>query len=108
LNGQVSCAAENCAYNSKGNCSASNISVNGGNATSGHETFCKTFTMNNSSPSFQNNVSFSSDPNTQIACSAQNCLYYDNQVCNAPNVSIMSSLSTSPIQTECQTFIPRH
>ncbi|HHV64294.1 MAG TPA: DUF1540 domain-containing protein, partial [Peptococcaceae bacterium] len=75
-------------------------------------TYCSTFSLDNegeASLKYLNNDNnynyFITSP--EVECTAINCEYNQGEICYAPHVKIVSAIATAPIQTECQTFIPR-
>ena len=93
------CSSSNCSFNKGGNCYASNIKVEGFDASITPETYCNTF-KDSAEFGFSNNADPASLTNTQnISCSAENCSYNSCGGCNASHVDINFS------NNSCETFI---
>lgn len=110
---ELKCAAKKCVFNLKEYCTAPEIHVNGGDTMGGRFTYCDTF----SERDYDDEASLRHlDKNTnyhyfisdsEVECSAYNCIYNEGEECHAPYVKILGAIATAPIQTECQTFFPR-
>jgi len=109
---ELRCEAEKCVYNLNRLCTAPEIQVNGGDTMGGRFTYCSTFAMDGDGKASlkhlnnDNNYNFFIN-NPEVECSAVNCEYNQREMCYAPHVKIVSEVATAPVQTECQTFIPR-
>jgi len=112
MNPELRCEAKKCVYNLKRFCTAPGIKVKGEDTMGGRFTYCSTFDLygdNEASLRYADKNSnynyFINNP--EIACTARNCEYNQRGQCYAPYVKIVSGIATAPVQTECQTFIPR-
>lgn len=109
---ELRCEAEKCVYNLNRLCTAPEIQVNGGDTMGGRFTYCSTFAIDGDGEASlkhlnnDNNYNFFIN-NPEVECSAVNCEYNQREMCYAPHVKIVSEVATAPVQTECQTFIPR-
>ncbi|MGI6449686.1 MAG: DUF1540 domain-containing protein [Desulfitobacteriia bacterium] len=109
---ELRCEAEKCVFNLERICTASEILVRGEDTMGGRFTYCSTFSLDDdreASLKYLNNDNnynvFITSP--EVECTAINCEYNQGEMCYAPHVKIVSAVATAPIQTECQTFIPR-
>jgi hypothetical protein len=119
MDNKLKCDAKTCAHNFNELCDASVIHVNGGNTHSGDNTFCDTYAVRSvgNYAAGLNNVNVAGsfaqaftnklvmDP--KVYCTAMNCVYNENQVCDAAMLKIVGPDSTIPEQTECNTFYPQ-
>lgn len=109
---ELRCEAEKCVFNLSEICTAPEIQVNGEDTMGGRFTYCSTFAISDNRKAFSSHLNNDKNDNIfitnpEVECSAINCEYNQGEMCNARNVKIVSGISTVPIQTECQTFIPR-
>lgn len=115
--GNLSCSAGNCVNNINGLCSANKINVAGISANASIDTQCETFSEKGFVNSFKNlsnmnlpgeirqifnNNSVQMSP--EIKCSAINCVYNVNRVCNANDIVIYGTGAASSEGTQCETF----
>lgn len=108
---ELRCEAKKCVYNLERICTAPEILVRGEDTMGGRFTYCSTFSDEGDEASLRN---WNCDNNynffitsPEVECTAINCEYNQREMCYAPHVKIVSAIATAPIQTECQTFIPR-
>jgi hypothetical protein len=109
---QLRCEAQKCVYNLEEKCTAPEIEVHGNETMGGRFTYCSTFNLeDNGEASFKhlnNDSNYNVLTNSpEVECTAMNCEYNQRELCYAPFVKIVSGVSAAPIQTECQTFIPK-
>lgn len=116
---QLKCDAVNCVYNRSRLCSAENIEVQGGQTMGGDATFCGTFNSKtvgnymsslgnmNYSESLKQVVSDEPVMDPMVHCTAVNCTYNSDKLCQADQVEIRNEVSSTAEETECQTFYPR-
>jgi hypothetical protein len=109
---ELHCEAEKCVFNLKELCTAPEIQVNGEDTMGGRFTYCSTFATDGDGKASLKHLNKDDNynffiTNPEVECSAVNCEYNQREMCYAPYVKIVSGIATAPIQTECQTFIPR-
>lgn len=98
MESNLSCLANNCAFNKSGSCYATHIKVEGFDASITPETYCDTF-RNGNSFSLSNYTEETCLTNTNdISCSATNCMYNEHGECDASHVQINFE------NASCETF----
>jgi hypothetical protein len=112
MNTELRCEAKKCVYNLERFCTAPRIKVKGEDTMGGRFTYCSTFNLDGDGEASwrhaDKNINYNYFINSpEIICTAQNCEYNQREMCHASYVKIVSGIATAPIQTECQTFIPR-
>lgn len=101
MGSNLHCLATNCAFNKTGSCYASQIKVEGFDASVTPETFCDTF-RDKDNFNMTNYHGDESLTNTQnISCTAKNCTYNCYGSCNASHVDINFENSS------CETFVSK-
>ena len=119
MDNKLKCDAVNCVHNFNHLCAAEEIQIQGAHTMGGRFTYCDTF----HSRSLGNYVSSLTNTNfngvlnqfftdeqvmaPKVLCNAVNCIYNSSNECEADNLQIVSEISTTAEQTECQTFYPR-
>lgn len=109
---ELRCEAEKCVYNLNESCTAPGILVEGEDTMGGRFTYCSTFAVEGDDNASLKNLNNDNNYNffitsPEVECTAKNCEYNQREMCYAPHVTIVSGIASAPIQTECQTFIPR-
>ncbi|MEF9992434.1 MAG: DUF1540 domain-containing protein [Romboutsia sp.] len=101
MQSNLSCLANNCAFNKAGNCYASHIKIEGFDAAITPETYCDTFKNNTAFDlsNYYGDTSLTSSQN--VSCSANNCMFNINGGCGA------SYLDINFENTSCETFKSR-
>ena len=98
---KIYCNEVNCAHNYNHDCHAGNIHIRGISAVRTSDTTCSTY--------FADSVGFFTSvievghytTPEDIICEANNCIYYKDSNCTAPDVNINSHFSS------CETFQPK-
>lgn len=94
----LKCAAENCTYNSNGDCYAGGIRIDGKNATTTCNTRCISFEPKTKS-SMKNALNATNIVSTSnIECKAVKCRFNKSELCNANFVKINAH------NESCETF----
>jgi hypothetical protein len=109
---ELRCEAKKCVYNLNELCTAPEIIVRGEDTMGGRFTYCSTFALDDNDKASLKHLNNDNNYNffinsPEVECTAVNCEYNQREMCYAPHVKIVSAIATAPIQTECQTFIPR-
>ncbi|MGL5346644.1 MAG: DUF1540 domain-containing protein [Peptostreptococcaceae bacterium] len=101
MKSNLSCMANNCAFNKAGSCYASHIKVEGFDASITPETYCDTF-KNSTAFNLSNYSGETSLTNTQnVSCSANNCIYNVSGGCSASHIDLNFE------NASCETFIAK-
>ena len=97
----LKCSVYSCIHHKGDHCCKPNIKVEGPKAMSSSETECASYATKGP----QNNVGTSTpNPQLEIVCSANECVYNKESKCHANNVSI----NTMGGQAGCSTFTKRN
>ena len=97
----LSCNACSCVHNDDNCCCLSGIDVKGRNACECSETCCGSYSYKEDSA--KNNTA-SPKLNLQIKCAARNCVYNNNEACQADHVDISGITAVNAGDTVCSTF----
>ena len=95
------CSVNTCTHNKDNLCCRESIGIAGKNTITANFTSCEIFRRKDGG--FTNSIE-TPKSTLNIVCEAENCIYNNNQKCEANNVSIEGSYALSEIQTECGTF----
>lgn len=98
------CSVNTCTHNQNNLCCRESIRVAGKNTITANFTSCENFRRQEGG--LTNNTQIPQN-SLNIVCEAENCIYNNNQKCEANNISIEGSYALSEIQTECGTFESR-
>ncbi len=98
----LGCNVNSCTHNKDNCCCLSSIKVEGSSACKCDETCCGSFYEADSETA--KNASESPKITLNIACDASNCVYNDNQKCNADHIDISGICASEACETVCATF----
>ena len=116
MSGNLGCNAKNCIHNNQSICNASNIHVNGANASSSDYTECGSFVEKgiknslsnvynmNIGGEIYNGYNSGSGMGPNISCDAASCKYNINGDCISNYVQIGGVGAFSSNRTQCETF----
>ena len=97
----LSCNACSCVHNDDNCCCLNGIDVKGSNACECSETCCGSYSYKDGSAK---NITASPKLNLQIMCAAHNCVYNNNDACQADHVDISGITAVNADDTVCSTF----
>lgn len=98
---KLKCDALTCAYNNSNLCCVQSIQVGGKSATEKFQTSCNTFDEKRGALSNSNE---SPNPQMDISCKATKCIYNENKMCSANEITISGDHARTENETECATF----
>lgn len=98
----LKCSVENCLHNCNNLCELGEIAVKGHHAQQPDTTCCSTFCDTTSS--LQNETVARADVQTQIQCSAKNCVYNGDCHCHADGIEVCGCGANHAEHTVCSTF----
>ena len=98
----LKCSVENCIHNSHHLCEMNTIAVKGRSAEESEATCCSTFRDDDGYTAY--NSSKEVEPETNIECSAEACVYNNDCKCVAEHVDINGRGASKSEYTECSTF----
>jgi len=100
----LNCSVYDCAHNYNFFCCLSDIKIEGHRAKAPHETCCASFEK--AGDAMTNSVRFEQpDPDTEVACAAENCRYNADGLCAASHITVNGSISCNDSdETECTSF----
>ncbi len=101
---RISCEVTKCAYNADGGCKLQSIEVGTERAKMTDETKCESYTPSGSSFTNSCKCAEGACDISEISCSAENCKYNDNGICDAKHIEIAKSVTGRNGETECNTF----
>lgn len=102
---KLNCNVKTCANNNKNYCCISSIYVGGKKANYSSDTECDSFIKKNSG--FTNST-YDPNPEVDISCEAENCMYNCDKMCTANNINISGLHSCCSGETCCASFISRY
>jgi len=100
---RISCEVKKCKYNTDGGCSLGSIEVGTEDARMTDETRCESYTPGEKSAMNGCGCKDACDI-SEISCSAENCKYNDDGICEAKHIEICTCHSGTCGETECSTF----
>ncbi len=101
---RISCEVKKCTYNVDGGCSLEAIEVGTEDARMTDETRCESYTPGDKSGFNSCKCNGDACSISEISCSAENCKYNDDGVCEASKIEICTCHSGTCGETECSTF----
>ncbi len=103
---RISCEVKKCEYNTDGGCRLSCIEVGTENARMTDETKCESYAPAGHTNKTTCGCGCSNDACqiSEIKCSAENCKYNDDGMCEAKTIEISPCSTGNCGETECNTF----
>lgn len=101
---KLSCNVTNCASNSNNCCCRGEIKVNGSNACQCGDTACKSFEKKQPGQMSNSLHTGHPEPNSEIRCSAAQCIYNHNGDCTAESIRIDGNGAENCGETKCASF----
>ena len=101
---RISCEVKKCVYNAVGGCKLDSINVGTAHARMTDETKCESYTPGEKSAVNGCHCNDDACSISSINCSAENCKYNDDGVCEAKKIEICTCKSGTCGDTECSTF----
>ena len=109
------CKVEQCVHYNEGLCSKNYIDVDGSNARTKKDTFCKSYLLKNNDIFNYEFAEISTKPTiqTEVYCDVEKCVYEKGQRCYADRIEIANKgLNNNPktsdiTVTHCKTFEPK-
>lgn len=101
----LNCDVKNCYFNKSSKCCKDGIQIGGTDATIMDATYCEDF--REKTDSMKNTVEHCNcGPETKmdVKCEAVHCMYNDNCMCHAKEITIDGNGATHQSQTECCSF----
>lgn len=106
----VNCNAKMCGYNENCKCCKRHIDVEGLFAKSKIGTFCQSFKNPHNSDNLMSEMAREmnhSDSKIKVICSANYCMYNENNECVAKDITIGNEFANYRSETECNSFKAR-
>jgi hypothetical protein len=101
---ELRCTVDTCMHNKQFYCELDEISVGGNQAKRSRDTSCESFEERKGN-SYSNAVEGSApSPVSAICCQACDCVYNDNQCCEAGKISVEGHSACNCGDTECASF----
>lgn len=98
---RLDCSVHNCANNNDNYCCISSIYVGGRNAKKKSNTDCESFIKKNNGFT---NCTVNPNPNVEISCEANNCIYNSNNICTAESITVTGKCANCTEDTICSSF----
>ncbi len=98
------CSASSCINYEHGLCARPVIQIDGDDAKKSRDTFCHSFSHRFSETQNQVFSGWFADKNTDIRCSAEECIFNRESRCAADDVEISGAGASESGETECVTF----
>ncbi len=100
----ITCEVKRCCYNKNGGCRLEGVKVEGDGALVSSETMCASFSDCENSCTNSCECEPCACDNAEIECSAENCRYNDDGVCDADEIKVGCGTSHCASETRCETF----
>ena len=101
---RISCQVTKCEYNIDGGCKLNKIEVGSESARMTEETKCESYTPAGKSTTNSCGCRKDACDISEIKCSAENCKFNNDKVCEANRVEISPCNTGNCGETECNTF----
>lgn len=102
---KLGCSVTSCAYNQSQCCCLPKIQVHGTHAENSHETCCHSYCTKSDAAAQNSAFQFTvPDTSLEVACTARNCQYNENNRCHAEQIDISGKGASCKTDTECTTF----
>lgn len=99
------CSAEGCVHNCDRFCCKGTILVEGASANCCGDTCCASF--DKQTQNFTKNHYETPSRGLSVECEAATCIYNENRMCTAEEISIAGHQAKAAAQTECATYQAR-
>lgn len=100
----LNCGVDDCIHNYNFFCGLPDIKVDRQKAKAAHETRCSSFEK--ADGALTNTLRFEQpDPQTDVACSAENCMFNADGLCGAAHITVNCAMTCGDADdTECASF----
>ncbi|MBP2652006.1 MAG: hypothetical protein H6Q74_2831 [Firmicutes bacterium] len=100
---EINCDVGNCSHNQSGMCYANCVDIVGGSAEKSGDTCCSSFLNHLTYSELTNNTSGSGTAK-YLNCSANTCVYNDNNLCSLDSIKVNGNQVEYYTQTDCASF----